>query len=47
MVYKLLADLVLLVHLAFIIFVIFGGLLAIKNVKWAWLHIPIAIWASS
>ena len=45
MVYKLLADLILLVHLAFIIFVIFGGLLAIKNVKWAWLHIPAAVWA--
>ena len=45
MVYKLLADLVLLVHLAFIIFVIFGGLLAIKNVKWAWLHAPAAVWA--
>ena len=45
MVYELLADLVLLVHLAFIIFVIFGGLLAIKNVKWAWLHAPAAVWA--
>src|SRR5210317_2204905 len=45
MVYKLLADLVLLVHLAFIIFVIFGGLLATKDVKWAWLHVPAAIWA--
>jgi hypothetical protein len=38
MVYKLLADFVLLLHFAFIIFVIFGGLLALKNVKWAWLH---------
>jgi len=45
MVYKLLADLLLLVHLAFIIFVIFGGFLAIKNVKWAWLHAPAAVWA--
>ncbi len=45
MVYKLLADFVLLLHLAFITFVIFGGLLAIKNVKWAWLHVPAAIWA--
>jgi len=44
MVYKLLADLLLLVHLAFIIFVIFGGFLAIKNVKWAWLHVPKAVW---
>ena len=45
MVYKLLADLVLLLHFAFIVFVIFGGLLAFKNVKWAWLHIPAAAWA--
>jgi len=44
MVYKLLADFVLLLHLAFIIFVIFGGLLALKNVKWAWLHVPVAVW---
>ncbi len=45
MVYKLLADIVLLLHLAFITFVIFGGLLAIKNVNWAWLHVPAAVWA--
>ena len=44
MVYKLLADFVVLLHLAFIIFVIFGGLLALKNVKWAWLHVPAAVW---
>jgi len=44
MVYKLLADFVLLLHLAFIIFVIFGGLLALKNVKWAWIHVPAAVW---
>ena len=44
MVYKLLADFVLLLHFAFIIFVIFGGLLALKNVKWAWLHVPAAVW---
>jgi hypothetical protein len=44
MVYKLLADFVLLLHFAFIIFVIFGGLLALKDVKWAWLHIPAAVW---
>ena len=44
MVYKLLADFVLLLHFAFIIFVIFGGLLALKNIKWAWLHVPAAVW---
>ena len=42
--YKLLADFVLLLHLAFIIFVIFGGLLALKNLNWAWLHVPAAVW---
>lgn len=46
MVYKILADFVLLLHFAFIIFVIFGGLLALKNVKWAWLHVPVAVWGA-
>ena len=45
MIYKLSADCVLLLHFGFIIFVVFGGLLAIKNVKWAWLHVPAAAWA--
>jgi len=44
MVYKLLADFVLLLHFVFIIFVIFGGLLALKNLKWAWLHVPAVVW---
>ena len=45
MVYKLLADFVVLLHFAFIAFVILGGLLALKNAKWAWLHVPAAAWA--
>jgi hypothetical protein len=45
MIYTLLADMVIMLHLAFIAFVIFGGLLAIRNVKWAWLHVPAVIWA--
>ncbi len=44
MVYKLLADFVLLLHFAFIVFAVFGGLLALKNLKWAWLHVPAAVW---
>ena len=44
MIYFLLADSVLLLHLVFIIFVVFGGLLALKNLKWANLHIPAAVW---
>jgi hypothetical protein len=46
MTYKLLTDFVLLLHFTFIVFVIFGGLLALKNLKWAWLHVPAAAWAS-
>ena len=44
---KLLADLVLVVHLLFIIFVVFGGLLALKWHNIIWIHIPCAIWGAS
>ena len=46
MIYRLLADLVLVVHFAFVLFVIFGGLLVIRRPKLAWLHLPAAIWGS-
>jgi hypothetical protein len=44
MVYGALADLVLVFHLAFIIFVVAGGLLALR---WVWMpivHLPAALW---
>lgn len=44
MLYNLLADLLLLLHLVFILFVMFGGLLLIR---WPWLirlHLPAVIW---
>jgi len=40
----LLADLVLIAHLLFIVFVIFGGLIVLKWHRTMWLHIPCAIW---
>lgn len=44
MVYGLLAILVLLVHLAFVLFVVFGGLLVLRR-RWAmWLHLPAVVW---
>ena len=46
MAYRWLADLVLVVHLAFILFVIFGGLLVIRRPRLAWMHLPAAIWGS-
>ena len=42
--YKLLADVVLLSHLVFILFVLFGALLVYKWPWFAWIHIPIALW---
>jgi hypothetical protein len=44
--YPLLADLVLIVHLAFVIFVLCGGLLVLKWRWIAWLHLPAAIWGA-
>lgn len=44
--YQILADTVLAVHLAFIIFVLCGGLLALWRPWLAWLHIPAAVWGS-
>ena len=44
--YPLLADLVLIVHLVFVIFVLCGGLLVLK---WRWiarLHLPAAAWSA-
>ena len=44
MVYRALADLVLLFHLAFIVFVIVGGFFALR---WRWaplVHVPAALW---
>jgi len=39
-----LADGVVILHLAFILFVMFGGLLVIFWPKVVWLHIPCVIW---
>ena len=44
MIYRALADLVLVVHLAFVLFVVLGGLLVLKSPRAAWLHVPAAIW---
>src|SRR2546423_5028530 len=43
-IYRVLADLVLLVHLAFVGFVVLGGLLALRWPAVMALHIPAAVW---
>ena len=44
MIYRALADLVLVVHLLFVLFVVLGGLLVLRWPALAWLHIPAAVW---
>jgi hypothetical protein len=44
--HKLLADIVLLSHLAFILFVMFGALMVLYRRWVAWLHIPMVLWSS-
>lgn len=42
---RITADVVLLTHLAFIVFAVFGGLLVIRKAWIAWLHVPAMLWA--
>ena len=44
MIYRALADLILALHLVFVLFVVLGGLLVLRWPRAAWLHIPAAIW---
>ncbi|MGK9064624.1 DUF2784 domain-containing protein [Stutzerimonas chloritidismutans] len=44
MLYRIAADAVLLVHLAFILFVLLGGLLVAWKRGWIVLHLPAAAW---
>lgn len=44
--YSVLADLVLVVHGAFILFVVLGAILVFRWPRLAFLHIPCAIWGS-
>ena len=44
--YHLLADTALVIHFAFIIFVVLGGILAIWWRKVIWLHIPAVAWGA-
>ena len=46
MLLRIAADLIVLVHLAFVIFVVAGGLLALRWPKMAYLHIPAAGWGA-
>lgn len=40
----LLANFVLILHLAFVLFVVFGGVLVLRYRKLVWLHLPALAW---
>ncbi len=42
--YRLLADLTLIFHFCFILFVLFGGLLCLYRRYWLCLHLPAVVW---
>lgn len=44
MFYRLAADLVALTHFAFVLFVVLGGLLALRWRRVIWVHLPCAVW---
>jgi Protein of Unknown function (DUF2784) len=44
MLYAAAAVLVLLVHLGFVLFVVFGALLALRRPRLLWLHLPAVAW---
>ncbi|MER2554539.1 MAG: DUF2784 domain-containing protein [Thauera sp.] len=46
MVYRVAADAVLVLHLGFILFALFGGLLALRWGRVALLHLPAVAWAA-
>ena len=47
MVYSYLADVVLVAHLAFVVFVALGGFLVWRWRRLAWIHVPVALWGGA
>lgn len=44
--YRAAADLVLVTHFAFVLFVILGGGLAVRWPRLAWVHVPVALYGA-
>jgi hypothetical protein len=44
--HRILADAVLVLHLAFVAFAVLGGLAVLRWPRLAWLHLPAVLWAS-
>ena len=46
MIYSLLADLAVLLHFSFVLFVVLGGFLVLRRARYIWLHLPAAVWGA-
>ena len=44
--YEIAADLILIIHFTFVLFVVFGALLIFASIKIIFIHIPAVIWGS-
>jgi hypothetical protein len=44
--YRILADVIVALHLGFILFAVLGGTLLIRSRRWAWVHLPAVAWAA-
>jgi len=44
MFYRFFADIVLILHLCFVLFVVFGGVLVLWRRWFLWLHLPAFVW---
>jgi hypothetical protein len=44
MMYRILAELVLIIHFCFVLFVVLGGLLVLRWPSILWLHLPAFMW---
>lgn len=46
MVYYVFTNLVIVVHLAFVLFVVLGGFFVLRWKRFAWIHVPAVLWAA-
>lgn len=46
MFHRVLADLIVLVHVAFVLFAVLGGLLVVRWRRLIWVHLPAVLWAA-
>ncbi len=47
MLYRIVADVIVILHLAFVGFVLFGGLLVLRRRRVVWLHLPAVAWGAA